>query len=315
MVNADIRYSVVVPVYRNEESLERVIVVLSELASAFDGRLEAVFVVDGSPDGSIDVLRKTLPTSTLSAQVISLARNFGSFSAIRVGMAHAKGDYLAVMSADLQEPTSLIKEFLDRLADDSCDVVVGRRSARSDPTFASILSRGYWRLYRRFVNRGIPPGGVDVFGCSKAVARTICAIDETHTSLIGLLYWVGFRRLEVEYIRAPRHSGRSGWTFRRRARYLSDSVYAFTDLPIISLQVIGIVGVLTSLAVGLTVFIAWLAGSIDDAGYTPIMLVIVGSNSAVLLGLGVVGSYVWRGYENSKKRPLAIVMGREDFNE
>ena len=313
-MNAHILYSVVVPVYRNEDSLERVITVLSELASTFDDRLEAVFVVDGSPDGSIDVLRKTLPTSTLSAQVISLTRNFGSFSAIRVGLAHAKGEYLAVMAADLQEPTSLIKEFLDRLADESCDVVIGRRSGRSDPIFVSILSRGYWSLYRRFVNRGIPPGGVDVFGCSKTVARSICAFDETNTSLVGLLYWVGFRRLEVEYVRAPRQSGRSGWTFRRRARYLSDSVYAFTDLPIISLQIIGTAGVLASLAIGLTVFIAWLAGSINDAGYTPIMLVIVGSNSAVLLGLGVVGSYVWRGYENSKKRPLAIVMDREDFN-
>jgi hypothetical protein len=125
---------------------------------------------------------------------------------------------------------------------------------------------------------------------------------------------LGFRRTYIPYRREPRHSGRSGWTFRRRIRYLFDSIYAFTDLPVVLLQIIGFLGTLISTVVGLMVFIGWLAGAVKEPGYTPLMIAIAGSTSALLLALGVVGSYVWRTYENSKARPLALIASHEYFD-
>jgi hypothetical protein len=117
----------------------------------------------------------------------------------------------------------------------------------------------------------------------------------------------------VPYHRAARVSGESGWTFGRKVRYLLDSIYAFTDLPITVLQVVGVLGMAASLAVGLLVLIGWLIGAVRQPGYTPLMIVILASTSAILLGLGIVGSYVWRAYENGKGRPVALVTSHDRF--
>ena len=305
------RFSVVVPIYRNRDSLPLVVARLAALADEREGRFEAVFVIDGSPDDSLAVLREALAGGRLDAQILCLSRNFGSFAAIRAGMAVARGSYIAVMAADLQEPIEVVASFFDVLERDECDVVFGQRTDRQDPAVSANGSKAYWWLYRRFVNPDIPVGGVDVFGCTAAVSRQVVAFPETHTSLIGLLFWVGYRRSFVPYQRAPRHSGRSGWTLRAKLRYLFDSVYAFTDLPIVVLQLVGAIGFATSILIAVVVFVAWLMGSVKQPGYTPLMIVIVASTSALLLGLGVVGSYVWRTYENGKGRPLELTASHD----
>src|SRR5437660_890740 len=128
-----VRYSVVVPVYRNEETLEAVLERLDGLATRLDGPLEAVFVVDGSPDGSLELLRERLASEhRFSAQLIALSRNFGSFSAVKTGLGTARGDFVAVMAADLQEPVSLIEDFFAGLGSGEHDVAVGVRVARND---------------------------------------------------------------------------------------------------------------------------------------------------------------------------------------
>lgn len=310
---APFQYSVVVPVYGNRDSLPAVVQRIAALAAERAGRLEAVFVVDGSPDDSLAVLQRSLADGQLDAQVLSLSRNFGSFSAIRSGMAVARGSYIGVMAADLQEPIEVVAAFFDVLERDECDIAFGQRIDRSDPALSALGSRTYWWLYRRVVNREVPVGGVDVFGCTQMVSRQILALNETHTSLVGLLFWVGFRRAFVPYRRVARHSGTSGWTLGRKVRYLFDSLYAFTDLPIILLQAVGAIGFVLSLLIGLVVFVAWLVGAVQQPGYTPLMIAIVASTSALLLGLGVVGSYVWRTYENGKGRPLELTADHEIF--
>ena len=311
MTEATFRYSVVVPVYRNRDTLPAVVERLSALAATRVGRLEAVFVVDGSPDDSWTVLHHALADRALDAQVLALSRNFGAFSAIRAGMAVARGEYVAVMAADLQEPVEVVAEFFDRLEADECDIAFGERTDRDDPASSTMMAKTYWWFYRRFVNKEIPVGGVDVFGCTRAVSQQIVAFPETHTSLIGLLFWVGYRRSFVPYRRAARTTGRSSWTMRKKLRYLLDSVYAFTDLPIILLQLVGAIGFLVSVLLGVVVVVAYAMGAIDQPGYTPLMIVILASTSALLIGLGVVGSYVWRAYENGKGRPLELTARHE----
>jgi glycosyltransferase involved in cell wall biosynthesis len=308
-----IRYSAIVPVFRNRDSIPELVDRLTALSRARDGRMEAVFVVDGSPDDSLECLRAALTETPLPAQLVSLSRNFGSFSAIRAGLSVARGDYVGVMAADLQEPPEILQAFFDSLAAGECDIALGQRIGRSDPMVSSLASRLYWGLYRRFVNREIPPGGVDVFGCTAEIAARISTFSETHTSLIGLLYWIGYRRKSFPYTRQARSHGTSGWTFGRKFRYLLDSIYAFTDLPVLALQAIGLIGVIGSIVLGLVVFIAWLLGNIREPGYTPLMIVLLASTSAILLGLGVVGSYVARAYENSKGRPVSIVASHEFY--
>ena len=309
-----VQFSVVIPVFRNRESIPELVERLAGLFESLHGTCEAVFVIDGSPDDSVEVLRRSLSVVPLPAQVIELSRNFGSFAAIRVGLEAATGEYCGVMAADLQEPVELMEDFFTEMAAGKADIVIGQRASRRDSPLSSLSSRIFWGFYRRWINRDIPPGGVDVFGCTREVSQRLAGLAETHTSLIGLLFWIGYRRSLIEYDRLPRATGKSGWTLRKRLRYLFDSVYAFTDLPVVALQVIGLVGFAASLAIGAIVFIAWLAGGISSPGYTPVMLVLTGSTSLILIALGVVGSYVWRGYENSKGRPVAITMRAESFN-
>ena len=306
-------YSIVIPVYGNEATLSQVIARLDGLARTLDGPMEAVFVIDGSPDGSRDVLRRVLPESDIASQVLELSRNFGSFSAIRVGLQAARGRFVAVMAADLQEPPEVVTAFFEILRTGEADIALGRRTGRADPLGSRISSALYWRFYRRVVNPDVPEGGVDVFACSRQVVQQLNRFGEVHTSLVGLLFWVGFRRAFVDYERRPRVSGSSGWTFRRKFRYLLDSVYAFTDLPITLLQIIGVSGVIGSFLLGLVTLVAWSVGNIPVPGYTPLILVLLLATSAILLGLGVVGSYMWRTYENGKQRPFAIVREQDEF--
>ena len=308
------RYSVVVPVYRNEATLAALVERLEGLAGELDAPLEIVFVVDGSPDGSLVLLRRLLAEqAAFSSQLIALTRNFGSFSAIRAGLAAAEGELLAVMAADLQEPVSLVREFFRRLDTGEVDVTVGARSSRADDRAGQTASRLFWWLYRHLVQPDIPAGGVDVFGCTRQVANELVRMDESHTSLVGLLYWVGFRRAEVAYDRLPRPEGKSAWSFRRKVRYLLDSIYSFTDVPITLIIALGVVGVVVSTVSALAVLVAWATDQIDVAGYTPLILAVFFMTSLIIIALGIVGSYVWRTYENSKGRPDSVTMTHERF--
>lgn len=308
------RYSIVIPVYGNEGTLADVIAGLAELSERLPAPLEAVFVVDGSPDGSLELLRRLLPeVSAFSAQLVALSRNFGSFSAIKTGLAAADGDQIAVMAADLQEPFSLIEAFFAALDAGDHDVAVGVRTGRDDPALSMVMSRSFWLVFRRFVHADLPREGVDVFACSRAVAAQLVSLGESHTSLVGLLYWVGFRRVEIPYVRRARTVGKSAWSVRRKVRYLLDSIFSFTDVPILLIIAIGVAGVTISSLVSVIVLVAWLTGDVEVAGYTPLMLMLAFLASSILLSLGVMGSYVWRTYENTKARPHAIAMSHERF--
>jgi len=305
-----VTHTVVVPVYGNEGTIPALISRLATLAQKFDGGFEAVFVVDGSPDGSLLLLRRLLPDSGLRSQLVTLSRNYGSFAATRAGLAVARGEYVAVMAADLQEPVSLVEGIFTQLGTGQYDVAVGVRAGRQDPSTAS---RAFWAFYRRYVQKDLPAGGVDMFGCTRQVVTELLRLDESNTSLVGLLYWLGFRRAEVPYERLEREHGSSGWTLRKKFRYMSDSIFSFTDLPITLLITAGLLGVVGSLFAGAAVFVGWASGNVEVAGYTPLMLALFLMCSLILLALGIVGSYVWRTYENSKRRPGAVPMGHERF--
>ena len=165
----------------------------------------------------------------------------------------------------------------------------------------------FWTLYRTFVMPEIPAGGVDLFGCNEQVRNELLKLEEANSSLLGLVYWLGFRRQEVAYERHARRHGKSAWTLGKKVKYLVDSIFAFTGLPIRLVTMIGILGVTISIAFGIFVLVARSLGAISSPGYATIIIMIMFFGALNLTAIGVVGAYVYRSYENTKRRPLAIV--------
>lgn len=310
-------YSVIIPVYRNEEFVPHLIREFSALAEQarrrFGVEMEFVFVVDASPDRSYDKLAEVLPRAPFASQLLLHVRNFGAFAAIRTGMQAARGDYLGVIAADLQEPPSLLLEFLEVLLRGEYEVAFGVREAREDPATSKLASGLFWYLYRLLIMPEIPKGGVDVFGCTRRVRDDLLALNEAHSSLVGQVFWLGYTRAYLPYSRRAREFGRSAWTVRKKVKYLLDNVFAFSDLPIRLLSVLGFIGVMVAAVLGLSVIILRLRGDIDIPGYAATVITVMFFGALNTLGLGLVGSYAWRTYENTKQRPLALVYSERQF--
>ena len=164
-------FSLIVPVYLNEAFVSALLARFERLHNRLPGGLEAVIVVDGSSDRSLERLAEALPRMPFPSQLLLLSRNFGSFSAIQAGLQHARGEHFAVMSADLQEPEELVVSFQAQLAADQCDVVVGRREGRSDRLASRLLATLFWWAYRRLVQRQIPPGA-STFRLQSSLSRS-----------------------------------------------------------------------------------------------------------------------------------------------
>lgn len=310
-------FSLIIPVYRNEATLLALLERIESLAGRLSGRLEAVFVIDGSPDNSHALLAKELKSKPFAfdSQLIQLARNFGSFAAIRTGLSAARGVYFAVMAADLQEPADLVLQFFDALQHEPVDVTLGVRKGRADPFKDRVASWVFWHTYRLLVQPEVPSGGIDVFGCNRAVRDVLISLHEANSTLVGLLLWIGFRRKCVHYSRLPRPEGKSGWSLSRKVKYMMDSAYAFSDLPVRLLLLIGSLGTVGALTASFIVLTGWALGLVTVKGYTPIVLSILLSTSVILFSLGLIGGYVWRAFENSKNRPLHIAMSHDLYEK
>ena len=305
--------TLVIPVYRNEGSLPDLMAAVSGLADALEGKLETVFVVDGSPDRCYEILRRELPLRSWRSKLVLLSRNFGSFAAVRTGLMHGTGERFIVMAADLQEPPELVLRMDRVLSGGDVDVVIGVREARNDPLLSRLPARMFWGFYRRYVVPDIPAGGVDVFGCNSVFRNTLLQLQESHSSLIAQIFWLGFRRQTVPYVRQERRHGTSAWTLQKKVSYLMDSVFAFTDLPIRLLIRIGAIGAAIAAVFGFAVALARIAGAITVPGYAMTAILIVFFSALNLMSLGIVGSYAWRAYENTKGRPLSVTLRVEEF--
>ena len=305
--------SLIIPVYRNEASIPELLAELQGLHQALAGALEVVFVVDGSPDRCHELLRTLLPRTGLDATLVLLTRNFGAFAAVRMGLQQARGDTFAVMAADLQEPPELVLRMQAVLADGAVDVVVAERTLRHDPFWQRWQAALFWSLYRRYVVPEMPPGGVDIFACNRAFRDALLDLGESRSSLIAQIFWLGFRRAGVPYERQPRRHGQSAWTWRKKLAYLADSVFAFTDLPVRLLTRVGALGLLVAVVLGVVVLFGKLSGLIGVPGYAMTLIAILFFGALNLLSLGIVGTYAWRAYENTKQRPQAIALRVDRF--
>ena len=298
--------SIVVPVYKNEGSIDQLLHRINEISAAVPGMVEAVFVVDGSPDKSLDALRSQLPMAGFDAKVLLLSRNFGAFSAIRAGLREARGDATVVMAADLQEPTSLITNMLGIVQRDEADVAVGVRQSRKDGVVSRTLSAVFWKIFNRVSSLELPRGGVDIFALSRSARETLNTFEESSTSLIGLIYWMGFRRQEVPYHRAERRVGKSSWSLQKRINYAKDSVTAFSEFPLTVFLWSGAVGAIVSLVFALIGAFQYIFTSDHQSQREVTAIGLLFVASYLMAGLGVLGTYLWRIADNVRKRPDSI---------
>jgi glycosyltransferase involved in cell wall biosynthesis len=298
--------SIVVPVYKNEGSIEHLLNRISEISGAVTGSVEAVFVVDGSPDKSLEVLRSSLPRDGFDSKVLLLSRNFGAFSAIRAGLREARGEATVVMAADLQEPTSLILDMLGIVQRGEADVAVGVRQSRKDGVVSRTLSAVFWKVFNRVSSLELPRGGVDIFALSRSARETLNSFEESSTSLIGLIYWMGFRRQEVPYHRVERQVGKSSWSLQKRINYAKDSITAFSEFPLSVFLWSGVIGAVVSLVFALIGAFQYMFTSDHQSQreITAIGLLFVASY--LMAGLGIIGTYLWRLAENVRNRPDSI---------
>jgi glycosyltransferase involved in cell wall biosynthesis len=287
----ELNYSIIIPVYKNEENIPRLLLALREMHISLSEQTEIVFVVDGSPDRSFEILKNELNGLPMPVQLIAHSRNFGSFPAIRTGLAAARGAFFGVMAADLQEPPELIIQFFKSLAAGECDVTIGTRSGRNDPLLSKFSSSLFWGLYRKLVVHDMPEGGVDIFGCNKIFRDHLLVLEESRSSLIALIFWLGFKRKYISYTRQLRQEGKSSWTLSKKIDYMLDSVFAFTDYPIRLLLKIGAIGLALSIILAGVVVIGKLTGTIDVPGYAATMLTVLFFGAVNLFGLGLVGTY------------------------
>lgn len=307
-------FCIVVPVYKNELNIPRLIDDLNQLRESITNvRVQVTFVIDGSPDNSFGAIKQKASQAKFPIKLIALSRNFGAVVAVKAGLACSEGNFFAVMAADSQEPIDLYIQFLDRLKG-GCDIVVGERLSRVDSHFVKTFAGIGWWIYKKFIFKDMPRGGVDVFGCTDRARRQLIALKEKNSSLVGGIYWVGFRRESVLYARKKRLVGESAWNFFKSLRYFLDSCFNFSDLPIRILWVLGILGVALSVFLGASIIITKLMIGSAVPGYSMIVITVLFFGSINLIGIGIVGEYVVRAFENSKGRPEFIIESEELIN-
>ena len=303
------KLSIVIPVYYNQDNLKPLYAdlkqkVLSELGKyGFD--YELVFVDDGSGDDSYAVM-KELAAQDKKIVTVHLSRNFGSHAAILAGLAQCSGDCAAMKAADLQEPSEMILDMLKSYSD-GFNVVLAVRKDREEGIFQKLFANTYYAVVRRFALKNMPKGGFDCFLIDRKVIDVLNAMEEKNTSLMGQILWSGFRTKEVEYVRLKREIGKSRWTLSKKIKLFMDSLFGFSYFPIQFISSVGFVMFIASIIWAIIILVSKLTGNISVSGYTALSLILLGGFGTVLISLGVIGEYIWRMFDATRKRPPYII--------
>ena len=300
--------SIVVPVFHNAASLLDLLTQFQALASknAAD-RFEFVFVDDGSADNSFAVLQE-LARSEPRMRVVKLSRNFGSNAALLAGLGQSRGEVVAVIAADLQDPPELIDQMLIQWRAGH-KVVLAARSSREDPGLTALLAQAFYLLFRRFAIKTMPKGGFDFFLIDRQVCDLINGIQESNAYLMGLILWFGFDPKVLYYHRREREKkyGGSMWTFARKVKYFVDSFVAFSYVPVRAASLLGVSLSLIGLLYALCVVVFRLCYDVPVQGWTSLMVVLLVVSGAQLLMTGIVGEYLWRNLEETRRRPRFVI--------
>lgn len=299
--------SIVVPVYFNELNLPDTVPELLALESRLEGmRLELVFVDDGSGDRSLELLLEFQRQHPETITVVQLTRNFGSMAAVQAGFVASTGDCVGVIAADLQDPPELFLEMV-RHWQQGTKTVLAVRSDREESLSQKAFSNSYYALMRRFAIPNYPPGGFDFLLIDRQVVDELNAIREKNTNIMSLVFWLGHRPVLIPYVRRKRSKGKSRWTLSKKIKLFLDSFVAFSYLPIRAVSMLGLVFSLGAFLYGLVVLYARLTHDVEVRGWTALMLVLAFTSGVQMMMLGLLGEYLWRTLDETRKRPMYVV--------
>lgn len=300
--------SLIVPVLNESENVEALWSRLRDVTARIpDARFEAVFVDDGSTDDTVDRIAELPSQDHLSWIVVRLSRNFGHQAAITAGMAHATGDAVVFLDADLQDPPELISTFLDQFRN-GYDVVYGVRKNRKEPLWLRVCFASFYRLFNAIAERPIPLDAGDFGLISKRVAKLIAKMPERDRLIRGMRSWVGFNQIGVPYDRPGRYAGTTRYSFFRRLEGAMDGLFGYSRLPI---RVSLLLGVFVCLVAGLylvsTLISQFVLGDKSVRGWTSLLFLGFMLGGANLVATSIVGEYVSRIYFQAKDRPIFVV--------
>lgn len=300
------RLSIIIPFLNEEENIPHLHERLCALEACLcDIELEIILVDDGSTDGSVEAIRR-LPRTGPSKHLVCLSRNFGSHAALAAGVAHATGDVIAFLAADLQAPPELLVAMLDKWRE-GYDIVWGTRESREDPLLTRLCARIFYVLLRRYALPQMPLDGVELGLIDRKVIVSLGNLQERNSSIACLIMWSGFRQCFIPYRREARKAGRSKWSFGRKIKLFIDSFVAFSFLPMRLISALGgLISLLGLLYAGVIIVRAIVYGS-AVMGWPSLMVTILLCFGVQMLMLGILSEYLWRALEAARNRPLYIV--------
>ena len=298
--------SVVVPVFNEEAGLDALLARTIPVCEAeFGANFEIILVDDGSTDRSWPIIAGHADASA-NIVGVKLSRNYGHQLALTAGLKLARGDYVFVLDADLQDPPELLPRMLQK-AREGYDVVYGQRVARAGETvFKRASANLFYRLLSSVVDVSIPRDTGDFRLMSHRVVAHFNAMPERFRFVRGMVGWLGFKQIAVEYERDPRFAGETHYPLRKMLRFAVDAITSFSTIPLRFASLLGmgfgIAGLLALVWVG----VSWMSGG-AVLGWTSLAALILILGSMQLLMLGIFGEYLGRMYMESKQRPLYLV--------
>ena len=312
--------SLVTPCYNEQESLPLYYAetcrVANELKKKFAVDIEFVFVNDGSSDGTLDELR-LLHSKDSRVRYISFSRNFGKEAALYAGLKSAKGNYVATLDADLQDPPSLLPEMLSFLfSNKEYDCVATRRETRKgEPVLRSFFARQFYRIINHLSSTEIVDGARDYRLMTRKFVDAVLSMSEVNRFSKGIFSWVGFKTHWISYENIERVAGKTKWSFWNLFKYSLDGIVGFSTVPLSFASFTGVICFICAL-LGI-IFVVLRASIFGDpvAGWPSMICIILLIGGIQLCCIGILGEYIAKMYLETKKRPIYIISESEDSKE
>lgn len=299
--------SVVIPAYNEEGNITALYESLIKTAANLPYDFKFVFVDDCSKDKTADILdglRKKDPRM----DIIRFSRNYGSHAAISAGLLYSQGDAAMIIAADLQDPPDIVVPKMLAEWRKGYRVVWGVRDERKGERFSTILfSRLFYFLMNSFTSAHQPPSGIGAILLDSVVVETFNKSSEKNASVAMLIAWMGFSQSTISYVRQARHSGKSKWTFTKKLKLSIDSFISFSYLPMRFMSLLGMLCTIFGLIYCADIVVSKTMKNIAVEGWSSLMIVILLIGGIQMIMLGILGEYLWRTYDEVRKRPGYII--------
>lgn len=298
--------SIVVPVFNEEAVLPHFHQKISGVLSEQPFNFEIVYINDGSSDNTLSII-KELRQADKQVTLIDLSRNFGKEIALTAGLQKAAGDAVIVIDADLQDPPELIPELI-REWQNGYDVVYAQRSHRKGETLLKrTTAHFFYRIIQRISKITIPEDTGDFRILSRRAVNALNTFNEQHRFMKGLFAWIGYRQKAVQYQRNPRHSGETKWNYWKLWNFALDGITSFTIAPLKISTYLGLLTAAGAFVYGIYMVIETLIHGNPVPGYPSLIVIILILGGVQLVSIGILGEYLGRIFNETKRRPLYFV--------